>query len=44
MTYSNPWLVLGGALGGFWTVLLAVELVVALVKQAVTADVPGGDL
>lgn len=44
MTYSNPWLVLAPSLGAFFVVLLAPELVVALVKQALTADVPGGDL
>lgn len=44
MTYENPWPVLGAALGGFFTVVLSVELVVALVKQALTADAPGGDL
>lgn len=44
MTYSDPWLVVGSAFGGFWVVVLGVELVVALVKQAVTADSPGGDL
>jgi nitrogen fixation protein FixH len=43
--WSNPFPVVGAALASFFTVLIAVELVVALVKQALSADVAeGGEL
>lgn len=44
LLWSNPWLILAGALVGIFTVVLAVELVIALVKQGSSADLGEGDL
>ncbi len=43
MTWVNPWPVLLPALGALFTIVLAVELVVALVKSAAAPD-GGGEL
>jgi ABC-type antimicrobial peptide transport system permease subunit len=42
LTWVNPWTVLVPAIASVLTVVLAVELVLALVKSAVSADSPGG--
>ncbi|MCU1592547.1 MAG: hypothetical protein JWP11_3803 [Frankiales bacterium] len=44
MTYVNSWPVVIPALAGFFTVLLAVELVIALAKSAAYAGTGGGEL
>lgn len=45
LEWVNPWPLLLPALGGLLTVVLAVELVLALVKSAATADSgSGGDV
>ena len=45
LLWSNPWPVLGPALGGVFVVVIAVELVVSLVRDALTADDGrGGDV
>jgi hypothetical protein len=42
--WVNPWPLLIPAISGLLCVVLAVELVVVLVKSAVTADGGGGDV
>lgn len=44
LLWSNPWPVIAGAVCGFFTVIVAAETVVALVKQGLNADGSGGDL
>jgi hypothetical protein len=38
MTWGSPWPVIGTALAQLFTIVIAIELVIALVKGALSAD------